>query len=139
LKVEGPIEFSEYSRVLFDNETDLGDNPDLLLTYKDWYGNEKSFPPLLTALPIWRYMTQFHSYIPSMHEIVTGIFEPSHEEEQAGLKPRDFCTMVTAIWNTHEFKVNHTLGLPYEFKNLTNATKWDLVGNGYLGEAYKSM
>jgi len=55
------------------------------------------FGPLTIAVSLWRYVEYFHSYLPSIHDVVVGTWQPNGAELAAGLKPNDYCTIASII------------------------------------------
>jgi hypothetical protein len=79
-------------------------------------------------------MTNYHTDLPSIHEVMTGMWSPSAAESAAGLEPQDFCTAASLIKAMDG--LNDSDG---DWSGVTTAGSWDQVADGSLGFAFKSI
>lgn len=94
--LKGASEYSEFSKAVFGDEWTLSENPDMVYDFPP--GSAGDFQIMPVAILIWRYLQNYHAGLPSGHDVVTGFWEPTDAEEEAGLKgPRDFCTLFTQL------------------------------------------
>lgn len=50
------------------------------------------------AVLLWRYLGSYHAGLPTAHDVVTGFWQPTEAEAEAGLQgPHDFCTLVSLV------------------------------------------
>lgn len=143
LDISGPLEYNEYSKAVFGDEWTLAEDPNLLWTY----GGD--FPILTIGVLMWRYLSSYHSGIPSGHDVMTGFWQPSEEEEAAGLKGHDgispdFCTYISAIAAAYTMK---EYGAEIDENGDANENGWnstapdsiDSIADGSLGWAAFQM
>ena len=60
-----------------------------------WQGERVGSLPVAVAL--WRYVTPAHAWLPSVHEVVTGMWAPRAHETAARLKSGDYCTAAALV------------------------------------------
>jgi len=143
LGLRGSEEYSEFSKAIFGNEWELVEYPNMLWEYSGGDG----FQILPVAVLIWRYLARYHSGLPSPHDVVTGFWEPTEAEEEAGLQgPHDFCTLVTAVgsvWLMREYGpeiIDDSTGeLNAQGWNSAAASTIPAVADGSLGWAAYQM
>jgi hypothetical protein len=93
LGLKGSDEYSEFSKAVFGDEDTLTNDANLMFTFSDG-----DFQVLPVAALVWRYMQSYHSGLPSGHDVITGMWEPTEAEAAAGLTgPHDFCTFVSQV------------------------------------------
>jgi len=126
--VEGPEEYAEFSKAIFGEEATLGLNPDNMSSI----GDKFQFLPL--ASTIWRYQQYYHSYLPSLHDVVTGMWKPTTKAEIESLSTSKFCTFAALIKTVLDLKENNQ-----EWSKVEAVGSWEPVKNGSLGLAYRSM
>ena len=103
LGIKGSDEYTEFSKAVFQDEFTLTNNPNLMFTFSG--EEEGQFQLLPVAALVWRYMQSYHSGLPSGHDVITGMWEPSEAETAAGLKgPHDFCTFVNVVASAYLMK-----------------------------------
>jgi len=99
LPLEGPEEYASFSKAFTGNEDDFGKKPDDVMYFGNkigkFRGREVSGMPI--AIAMWRYTQYYHSFLPSMHDVMVGMWKPRPHEVKAGLKQRDFCTVASLV------------------------------------------
>jgi hypothetical protein len=79
-------------------------------------------------------MTNYHTDLPSLHEVMTDMWTPSTLESTAGLEAQDFCTTVSLIKAMVALNNNND-----DWDEVESAYYWEQVADGSLGFAYKSI
>ena len=102
LPLRGSMDYTEFSKAWFGDEATLGATPELLLTWGQPAGSVylgALHGPLPWAVALWRYVTPAHPWLPSMHEVVSGMWKPKAHEVTAklGAVRGDFCTMASLL------------------------------------------
>lgn len=106
--LRGPADYAAFSKAASGGEAAYGLQPELVLSFgapvQKWQGEQVGALPIAVAL--WRYVTPAHAYLPSVHEVVTGLWQPRAHEVRAGLGKGgigsdgkyagDFCTAAAA-------------------------------------------
>jgi len=70
------MDYNVFSKVIFGNEQTLGNAPEKILFYGDkvMMGNgSRMYGALIPAVLMHTYMINHHSYLPSLHDWVTGM------------------------------------------------------------------
>lgn len=106
--LRGPADYAAFSKAAGAGEGKYGLAPELVLSdgpaVQVWQGKQVGALPIAVAL--WRYVTPAHAYLPSVHEVVTGLWQPRAHEQRVGLGKGgigadgkyggDFCTAAAA-------------------------------------------
>jgi hypothetical protein len=87
---------------VFGEESTLGLNPDSMFSIG---GDDFKFLPL--ASTIWRYQQYYHSHLPSLHDVVTGLWTPTTKVEKEALTSSKFCTYAALIKTVLDLKNNN--------------------------------
>lgn len=72
--MEGPEEYNEFSKAMTGNEDHFGKNPDKVMNEGNPIGEFRGAPVsgMPIAVALWRYTQYYHSFLPSMHDIIIG-------------------------------------------------------------------
>jgi hypothetical protein len=100
LPLVGPADYGAFSKAATGSETAFAEAPEDVLTWGPpmpgtWQGERVGSLPVAVAL--WRYVTPAHAWLPSVHEVVTGMWAPRAHETAARLKSGDYCTAAALV------------------------------------------
>lgn len=144
LPLVGAADYVAFSKAATGSESAFADAPEDVLTWGPavgtWQGEAVGALPIAVAL--WRYVTPAHAWLPSVHEVATGMWQPRAHETAAGLKGKgDYCTAAALV------VAMRALAAPAD----PNASAWAAVvaaggpgrhagvAGGSLGAAHRSL
>lgn len=100
MKLCAPKDYNEFSKAINGDEETFGKTPEAVMTAGQEFGDEfegKKATTMGYAVAIWAYVTYFDSNLPSMHDYMTGQWNPRSSESAAGLRQLDFCTGMSLV------------------------------------------
>jgi len=148
LPLVGPQSYTNFSKWIFGNEETIGKYPLKMFYYGDkvgfgWKctglaGRKMGVLPLANS--VLNYMMHHHSYMPTQHDIVTGMWKPNIAETTAKLTSGDFCTLAAAVHAGKELSGLGGKQAAYKkaavaYGSLTKVGTYDGVKKGGLGKA----
>jgi hypothetical protein len=100
LPLVGAADYVAFSKAATGSEAAFAEAPEDVLTWGPavgtWRGERVGALPIAVAL--WRYVTPAHAWLPSVHEVATGMWQPRAHEAAAGLKGKgDYCTAAALV------------------------------------------
>lgn len=120
-------------------EDTFGKNPEKVMTegniIGEFEGRQISGMPIAVAL--WRYTQYYHSYLPSMHDVIVGMWKPRDHEKAAGLEEGKFCSVVSLVVAMSALRAAPGKGWAPVKAKLINQTSF--IADGTLGEAYRNI
>lgn len=89
------------------------------------------------AVLLWRYLGSYHAGLPTAHDVVTGFWQPTEAEAEAGLQgPHDFCTLVSLV--AAQYSLREAVlqaGTDDAWDHVLAASEIPVVADGALGYA----
>lgn len=121
------------------SEDTFGKFPEKVMTegnpIGEFEGSQISGMPIAVAL--WRYTQYYHSFLPSMHDVIVGMWKPRTHEKAAGLEEGKFCSVVSLVVAMSALRAAPGKGWAPVKTMLINETAF--ITDGSLGEAYRNI
>jgi len=125
MPLEGPEEYTEFSKAMTGNEDTFGRNPSKMMEEGNTIGEFKGAP--ISAMPIavalWRYTQYYHSFLPSMHDVIVGMWRPREHETKAGLKAGKFCSVASLVVAMTSLRTQKQSGKAYNWDTSVKSAK----------------
>lgn len=134
VRLTGPADYSAFSKVMLGDERHFGLTPEKLVGYGrpwgTWHG--QAFGAMPVAVALWRYVTPAADWLPSVHEVASGMHVFTADEKKYGLGGHrgDFCTVVSLVRAMQALAVGGLAYTGYPTPNVTGQGKLrDLKGS----------